>query len=94
MKIKVNDTRSELAKKSDKLIIIGTILKVVFPGTGIGSLVSANGWLYAIMDATENSDAYRETMLRAGFIPKNAKLTEEEAAKKVVEFLNKTKGES
>lgn len=92
MKIKINDSRSELARKSDKLIIIGTILKVVFPGTGIGTLVSTNGWLYAIMDAVENPEIYRETMASAGFIvPKNTKLTEDEAAMKVVEFLNKAK---
>ena len=91
MKIKINDTRSELAKKSDKLIITGTILKILLPGTGIGSLLSANGWLCAIMDAVEHPDIYTEMMVSAGVIPKDAKLTENEAAMKVVEFLNRTK---
>lgn len=92
MKIKINDSRSELAKKSDKLIITGTILKILLPGTGIGSLLSANGWLCAIMDAVEHPNIYTEMMVSAGvMVPKSVKLTEDEAAMKVVEFLNRTK---
>ena len=59
MKINVNDKRSELAKRSDKFIITGTILKILLPGTGIGSAVCAFGWTCAIADAANNPDGYK-----------------------------------
>lgn len=59
MKINVNDKRRELAKRSDKFIITGTILKIILPGTGIGSAFCAYGWTCAIADAANNPDDYK-----------------------------------
>lgn len=92
MKIKVNDVRSKMAKRSDKFIIAGTVLKVLLPGTGIGSAISAYGWSCAVADAANNPEAYLPLLMNnQAYEPwmSDDKASVEELAKKTVEFLNK-----
>ena len=50
--------QTELNKKASKALIWGTLLKVLLPGTGIGSLVCTASWVMAADDIYHNPENY------------------------------------
>ena len=96
--MKKNNQMTALGKKANKNLIWGTILKVMLPGTGIGTLVSTVAWIEAIADVhyhPENypvldSDSYRRL---AGVMPKDLEASQKKLDEEVNKFVDSVKKE-
>lgn len=92
--------QSKLLRKANKMLVWGTMLKILLPGTGIGSLLSTSAWVLVADDVYHNpenypafdSDSYR---MIAGKLPKDVEcgLTEssEMLKKEITKFVASTK---
>ena len=56
--MKTTIKQTALLKKANKALVWGTVLKILLPGTGIGTLVSTTGWVMAMDDVYHNPEAY------------------------------------
>lgn len=57
---KKNTKMSELGKKANRDLVLGTVLKILLPGTGIGSIISAKAWAEAMVDVYHHPELYPE----------------------------------
>ena len=62
MKQNVNKSQSKLLKKANKHLVWGTILKIVFPGTGIGEVLTTTAWIEAMADTYWHRDYWNELL--------------------------------
>ena len=83
---------TELGRTANRDLVLGFVLKILLPGTGIGTIVSTKAWVEAMADAYHhpenypqlNTDTYRRL---AGVTPNNT----EELDKKIERFVDETK---
>lgn len=54
--------KNVLVSRSNKGLVLGTILKILLPGTGIGSMVTAYGWANAFAHLYLEPEAYSESI--------------------------------
>lgn len=90
--MKKNNQMTELGRTANRDLVLGFVLKILLPGTGIGTIVSTKAWVEAMADAYHhpenypqlNTDTYRRL---AGVTPNNT----EELDKKIERFVDETK---
>lgn len=57
-----NIKQTALSKKANKHLVVGTALKVLLPGTGIGSLVTTAAWVEALVDCYFHPENYKDSI--------------------------------
>lgn len=54
--------KNSFVEKSNKYLILGTVFKILLPGTGIGSVITAYGWANGLADVYSNPENWKKTM--------------------------------
>lgn len=96
--MKKNIQMTALGKKANKNLIWGTVLKILLPGTGIGTLVSTVAWTEAMVDAhyhPENYPVLDDNTYRrlAGVLPKELEVSQKELDEEINKFVESVKKE-
>lgn len=90
--MKKNNQMTELGRTANRDLVLGFVLKILLPGTGIGTIVSTKAWVEAMADAYHHPENYpqldTDTYRRlAGVTPKHT----EELNKEIERFVDETK---